>query len=360
MVDGLGREGMRVTLRMGEYDALGRSEGWRMENGAGEVEQYEQLSFDRYGRIEKSATDDGTVWMSYEPIPAELTGGVSPGSLEGVPGAREELLGGLKRLSYDFNRDGSIEAIQTIERYGLEDPHARALKSRNYYLDGRTPDATRDGISPMAPSVSRGLQYTPSGKIKELSGFADRGVRAYQYDGVGSLKTTNRYRGGVWQGGESYHYDAKGNRTGVYTLDGMGREMVQKEGGEYGYSNRLASYSHWIDKQPSVCRYLDGQGHDRLGRLTVDPVHCGKGDEVHYGWDVEGNLSRIEKDANNFIELTYQADGHLQSVRETQAGVLIKDLSYVWVGNSLRQIRDNQQHQRLLMSFNGDGYKTYR
>ncbi len=355
----LGVEGTRVTTTVSGYDARGRLEGWRMsDTRMSGLEPYMSVSFGRYGRVKRIDTEVLSTEPEYEAVPNDRMGGLEP--IDGTlprPGGE---YGRVKGLSYNLDGREGAEAYQVLRRYE-GGAHARALKAKGYYLSGNSP-YTLDGLgNPMPMDVSREFRYASTGQLKTVSGYWDDTVREYDYDRYGHLNRSQTYRSGVYQSGESYHYDGKGNRTGVYELDAAGMEgVLAKQEMGFGWSNRLSRYrERGLNDRVIECANQDQQGHDRMGRLAQDPTRCEKGEAIRYTWDAEGNLNRITYPGSaNFSALSYAADGHLLRKVETGNGRVSEDLSYVWMGNELRQIRDTPT-QRLLKSFNADGMRSY-
>jgi RHS repeat-associated protein len=129
----------------------------------------------------------------------------------------------------------------------------------------------------------------------------------------------------------------------------------------YGLSNRLQSYLERDEKLnliPNNCKLQKGGlEYDAVGRLLEDPSNC----NTKYSWDAEGNLIKVQYDANNWTQIYWNGSKQWTRIVEVVNGSPKDDKTYVWTmgGYLPTQIRDTLTG-KLLTSFNGDGYQNYQ
>ena len=330
---------LEVTTTIAGYDPLGRAQGWSMSDSQSSIQTHQGYTFDRYGRVDRIETELGEVSASYEAI----VGGE---------------YGALNALSYNLDGAAGAEVTQALTRYGVRDGrHNRRLQSRGYYFEGRVPAIGRTA------DMRRELSYTDLGQIRSVAGARDGSVQSYSYDGMGYLKQARSSLGRTLLGGEAYDYDSKGNRRSVSEIMAGGGVGAALQRSGYADGNRIDSYQTQVvgnDGKPATqgCEKLAKTSHDGLGRLLIDPSSCKDGKATQYEWDAEGHLAKVIYGEGSYTELKYDGQGSLIRRIEVEGHTPREDVSYVWQGGTLKQIRDTQS-LRLIQSFNGDGYKTY-
>ena len=235
----------------------------------------------------------------------------------------------------------------TIGRAGMDQD--RRINRLDYQRPGET-------------ILHSGVSFDGLGRVKQVEGLIDGGVRDYGYTVKGELSRSSEWRPGA-SGMEhretlQYGYDVQGNRAEVNRrespgLDGSeGALIANLQQITYGRSNRMESVT--IGGMTTLA------DHDEAGHVTLNPVK-----HQRYVWDDEGNLSEIHYlGVDNDKELGstrffYDGVSQLKQVQELdRSGVITDDVSYVWVGGRPIQKRETATG-RLLESYNGEEQTLY-